>query len=184
MKGWIYSGKSTGFVLSSSFPISPLSCVVISIVCVLLVLNLMSWCFIVQLSRYLVNFIVPLFQLTSGLYLTSQLCLRNISVPFKSVTAASSCFLCPFISTSRGAILVTSLFFVPSVLNTSNEKFIGLVWILLYLTNCSSIPVCVYLESTSVFTLIFLLFFVFMSACTFNSLFPLLFWWFGIIYLF
>ena len=156
----------------------------VSVACIILVLNLTSWYFIVQLHGHLVNFIVPFFQLTSRLCLTSKLCPRNISVLFKSITEASSCFLCLFILTSRDATLVISLFFVPSALNTSNEKFIGLVWILLSLTNYSLIPVYVHPESTSAFTLSFLLFFIFMSACTFNFLFPLLFWWFGIIYLF
>ena len=171
----MYSGKSSGFVLSSSFPISLLSYVVIFIACVLLVLNLTSWCFIIQLSEHLVNFIIPFFQLTSGLCLTSQSCSRNISVLFKSITTASSYSLYPFISTSRGATLVISLFFVLSALNTSNKKFISLVWILLSLTNYSLILVCMYLKFTSAFTLSFLLFFVFMSACTFNSLFSSLF---------
>ena len=184
MKGQIYSSKSSRFVLSGSFPISPLSYVVISIICVLFVLNHTSWCFIIQLSRHLINFIVPFFQLTSGLCLTSQSYPRNIYVLFKSVTATSSYSLCLFILTSRGATLMISLFFVPSALNTLNEKFIGLVWILLSLTNYSSIPMCVHPESTSTFILIFLLFFVFISACIFNFLFPLLFWQFGIIYLF
>jgi len=127
MKDQIYSGKSSGFVLSSFFPISLLSYVIVSIACVFLVLNHTSWCFIVQLPGHLVNFIVPFFQLTSGLCLTSQSCTRNISVPFKSITATSSYSLYLFILTSRGATLVTSPFFVLSALNTSNEKFIGLV---------------------------------------------------------
>ena len=127
MKGQIYSSKSSGFVLSGSFPISPLSYVVISIICVLFVLNHTSWCFIIQLSGHLINFIVPFFQLTSGLCLTSQSYPRNISVLFKSVTVTSSYSLCPFILTSRGATLMISLFFVPSALNTLNEKFIDLV---------------------------------------------------------
>ena len=68
----MYSGKSSGFVLSGFLPISLLSCSVISIVFVLLVLNLMSSCFIVHCPGHLVNYIVPFFQLTSGLCLTSQ----------------------------------------------------------------------------------------------------------------
>ena len=101
-----------------------------------------------------------------------------MSVPFKSITAASSYFLCPLISISRGTTQVTSPFFVLSVLKTSNKKFIGFVCIL-----CSSIPVCVHPESTSVLTLRFLLFFVFTFTCMFNSLSTLL-CWFGITYLF
>ena len=76
MKGRMYSGKSSGFVLSGSLLISPLSCYLVSVVSVafvLLVLNLISLCFIVQLLEHLVNLMVPFFQLTSGLCLTSQL---------------------------------------------------------------------------------------------------------------
>ena len=81
------------------------------------------------------------------------------------------------------ATLVTSSFFIPSTLKTSNEKFSGFIWILLFLTSCLSISVCVHQESTNVLTLSFFLFFVFTSAYTFNSLFSLLLWQFGIIYL-
>ena len=88
---------------------------------------------------------------------------------FKSIPAASSCSLYLLISISRDATLVTSPFFILSALNTLNEKLIGLVWILLFLTNCSSIPMCVHLESTSALILRFLLFFVFIFAHTFSS---------------
>ena len=108
---------------------------------------------------------------------------RNMSIPFKSVTAAFSYFLCPLILISRGATLVTSLFFVPSALKTSNEKFIGFICILLFLTSYLSIPVWVHPESTSALTLRFLPFFVFTLACTFNSFLALLHW-LGIIYVF
>ena len=127
---------------------------------------------------------VPFFQLTSELCLTSQSCPKNMSIPFKSITAAFNYFLWLLTSISRGVILVISPFFIPSALKTSNEKLSGFVCILLFLTSCSSSPVCVYLESTSAFTFKFLLFFVFTFACTFNFHFPLLFWWFRIIYLF
>ena len=125
-----------------------------------------------------------IFQLTSRLCLTSQLWSKNISILFKSITAASSVSLCPLISISRGIIFVTSPFFVPSVLKTLNEKFIGLVWILLSLTSFSSILVCVHPESTSALSFNFFPFFIFMSACTSNSHFPSLFQRFGITYLF
>ena len=183
----MYSSKSSGFVLSGSFPISPLSCSLLSIVSIALVLldlNHMSSCFIVQFSRYLVNLIVLFFQLTSGLCLTSQSCPRNMSVPSKFVTAASNVSLRPLILISRDTILVTSPFFILLALNTSKEKFIGFVGILLSLTNCSSIPVCVHPESTSAFTFSFFLFLVLTFACTFNSFFPSLVQQFGIMYLF
>jgi len=103
-----------------------------------------------------------------------------MSIPFKSITAASSYFLCLLILISRGTMLVTSLFFVPSMLKTSNEKFIGFVCILLFLTSYLSISIYVHSESTNVLTLRF---FVFTFTYTFNSLLTLLHW-FGITYLF
>ena len=182
----MYSDKSFKFVLSGSFPISSLSYSLLSIVSVVLILldlNHMSLCFIIQFPGYLVNLIIPFFQLTSGLCLTNQLCPRNMSVPSRSITAASKVSLCLLISISRDATLVTSLFFVPLALNTSKEKFIGLVWILLSLTSCSSIPVYIQPESTNAFTFNFLPFFVLTFACIFNFFFPSLAWQFGIIYL-
>ena len=155
----MYSGKSSGFILSSSFPISLLFSVVVSLVSIsfiLLVLNHMSLCFIVQYSGHPVNLMVPFFQLTSGLCLTSQSCPKNMLVLSRSITAASRISLCPLISISRDATLVTSLFFVSSALKTSKEKFIDLVGTFLSLTNYSLIPVCVQLESTSTFTFSFL----------------------------
>ena len=129
MKGRMYLGRSSGFVGSGSLPISPLSCSVLSVTIsfVRLELNHISLCVIIQLPGHLVNLMVPVFQLTSGLCLTNQSCPKNMSVLSKSVTTASSVSLCPLISTSRGATLVTSPFFVPSVLNTSKEKSIFLV---------------------------------------------------------
>ena len=144
----------------------------------------MSLCFIIQLPGYLINLMVPFFQLISRLCLTSQSCLQNMFIPFKSVTAASNCSLWPLILIYRDATLVTSPFFVLSALKTLNEKLIGFICILLSLTNCLSIPIYVHLESTSTFTFKFLLFFIFTFACMFNFCFPSLFQWFGIIYLF
>ena len=169
--------------MSGSLPILSLSCSLLSVVYVILVLNSISWCFILQLHGHLVNYIIPFFQLTSGLYLANQSYLRNMSVPFESVTAASSYFLCLLISISKCATLVTSPFFVPSTLKTLNEKFIGFVCIHLSLTGCLSIPICVHSESTNTLTLRFLPFFVFTFAHTFNSL-SILLCQFGITYLF
>ena len=126
---------------------------------------------------------VLFFQLTSGLCLTSQSCPKNMSILFKSATAASNYSLWPLILISRGATLVISLFFVLFALKTSNEKLIGFICILLSLTNCSSITICMHPEFTSTFTFKFLLFFVFTSTHTFNSHFPLLLQQFRIIYL-
>ena len=179
VNGQIYLGKSSGFVVLDSLPILLLSCSLLSVVCVLLVLNSISWCFILQLPGHLTNFIVLFFQLTFGLCFINQSWFKNVSVPFKSVTAASNCSLCLLIVISRGTTLVTSPFFIPSVLKTSNEKFIGLVCILFSLTSCLSIPVCVHPESTSVFTLRLLPFFVFTLACTFNFFLALLYQCYG-----
>ena len=123
-------------MLSGSLPISLLSYSVVSMAFVLLVLNLMSLCFIVQFPEHLVKLMVLFFQLTSGLCLTSQSCPKNMSVPFKSITATSNYSLWLLILISRNATLVTSLFFIPSVLKTSNEKLIGFICILLSLTSC------------------------------------------------
>ena len=182
----MYSGKSSGFAGSGSLPISPLSCSVLSVAVsfVHLELNRISLCVIVQLPGHLMNLMVPFFQLTSGLCLTNQSCPKNMSIPSKSITATSRVSLWPLISTSRGATLVTSPFFVPSALNTSKEKLIFFVWILFSLTSCSSIPVWVHPESTNALTFRFLPFFVLTCACTLSSFFPSLVWRFGIMYLF
>ena len=141
MKGQMYSGKSSGFVRSSFFPISILSLSCISVAYVLLALNSISWCFILDDPRHLVNSILPSSQFTSRLCLTSQSCPKNISVPFKSVTIAFKVSLCLLIFISSGAILITFPFLVPSVLNILNEKLTGFVLIFLFLISYSSIPV-------------------------------------------
>ena len=151
--------------------------------CILLVLNSMFWCFILQDLEHLVNHIVPFFQLTSGLCLINQSCPRNMSILFRSITAASSCSLCALILISRGAILVTSPFFVLFALKTSNEKFIGFVCIFLSFTSYSSILVCMYPEFTNALTLRFFLFFILIFVCMFSS-FLVLLYWLGITYLF
>ena len=166
-----------------SFPISPLSCFLVSIACVLLVLNSMSWCFILQDSGHLIDYIVSFFQLTSGLCLTIQSCSKNISIPFRSVTAASSYSLCLLILISKSATLVTFPFFVLFALKTSNKKLISFVWILLSFTNCSLNSIYVHLKSTSILTLKFFPFFILTFAYIFNSFLELLYW-LGIIYFF
>ena len=125
----------------------------------------------------------PSFPINFWVCLTSQSWPKNMSVPFKSVTAASNCSLWLLISISRSATLVTFPSFVSSALKTLNKKFIGFVWILLSLTNYLLISMCVQPESTSAFTLRFFSFFVFTFACTFNSL-SMLLCWFGITYFF
>ena len=164
----MYSGKFSGFVVLDFFPILPLFCFLFSMAYVLLVLNSMSWCFILHNPRHLVNHIVLFFQLTSGLYLASQSCPKNMSVLFKSVTAVSSCSLFLLISISKGTTLVTSLFFVLSALNILNKKLIGFIWILLSFTNYFSILIYVYLELTNALTLRFFPFFILMFAHIFN----------------
>ena len=127
------------------------------------------------------NFIVSLFQSTSGLYFTNQSYSKNMSVLFRSVTATSICSLCPLISTFNSMNLVTSPFFVLSALKTSKDLSIGSVLILSSLTNYSLISVWVHPESTSVYSYSSFLFFVLMLVCTFNSL-SLLFLQFGMTY--
>ena len=106
-----------------------------------------------------------------------------MSVLFKSITAASNCSLCPFISISKSTILVTFPFSILSALKTLNKKLIGFVWILLSLTNYLLVPICVHSETTSALTLRFFLFFVLMFAHMFNF-FSALLHQLGIIYLF
>ena len=161
--------------MSGSSPISLLSCSLVPGVYVLLALNSISWCFILQDSGHFVNCIVLFFQLTFRLCLTSQSCPKNMSIPFKSITVASSCSLCPLISISRSATLVISPFFVPSTLNTLNKKLIGFIWILLSFTSYSLIPVCVHPELTNVLTLRFFPFFILIFAHMFNFFSELLY---------
>ena len=183
VKGQMQSRRSSGFVRSSFFPIFCCS-LSFSVVCVLLFdINDMSWWFILQVLEHLVNFIVPLFQSTSGLCFTNQSYSKNMSMPFRSVTAASIRSLCPLIYTSSSTNLVTSLFFVPSALKTLKDLSIGSVLILSSLTNCSSISTWVHPESTNACSHNPFPFLVLMLVCTFNSL-SLLFLWFGIIYRF
>ena len=121
--------------------------------------------------------------MTSGLCLTSQLCFKNISVLFKSITVTSNYSLYLLILISRGATLVTFLFFVPFILKTLNKKLIGLVWILSSLTNYLLIFIYMYPELTNALTLKFFLFFVLTFTYMFNSFLALLYQ-LGIIYLF
>ena len=69
----MYSGKSSGFVWSSSFPISYCSLFMSSIGYILLVfdVNAMSWYWVLYSFKYIVNCIVILFQFTS------ELCFAN-----------------------------------------------------------------------------------------------------------
>ena len=142
----------------------------------------MSWYFILHDPGYFVDYIIPFFQLISKLCLTSQSCPKNISIPFKSITTAFSYSLCPLILISRGTTLVTSSFFVLSMLKTSNEKLIGLICILLSLTDYLLILMCVHPESTNILTLRFFPFFVLTFTYMFNS-FSALLHQLGIIYL-
>ena len=99
------------------------------------------------------------------------------------MTAAPICSLYPLISTSSGTNHITSLFFIPSVLKTSNDLSIGSVLIFSSLTSCLLILVWVHPESTNVYNHISFSFFVLMLVCIFSSL-ALLFLWFGITYWF
>ena len=133
----MYSGRSFRFVRSGSLPISCYSLSYVSVACALLVLNVIFWCLVLYIFRYLINHIVSLSQFTSGLCLTNQLCFKNMSVLFKSITTILIYFLCPLILILSSINLVTSLFLISSTLNTSNEISTGFVLILSSLTNCS-----------------------------------------------
>jgi len=85
MKGQIYSGRFSEFVRSNSLPISCCLLSYISVTYTLHILNDISWCYILYIFGYLINYIVPKFQFTSGLCLTSQLYPKNIFILFKSV---------------------------------------------------------------------------------------------------
>jgi len=162
------SGRFFGFIGSDSFSISwcPLSW--LSIGYILLVLNDISWYYILHVLGHFINYIFSIFQFTSGLCLTNQLYSKNMSMPFKSMTAISMFFLCLFISTSSGAYHVTSSFLVPSVLKTSNNLSIGSILIFSSFTSCLSIPMCMHPESTSIYNCSFFPFLVLMLVCIFN----------------
>ena len=131
----MYSGRSFRFVGSGFLPISycPLSCV--SIAYALLVLNIISQCSVLHVFGHLINYIVLLFQFTSGLCLTNQSYPRNISILFKSITTTLICSLCPLILISSSTNLVTSLFLVLSTLKTLNDVSASFVLICSSLTN-------------------------------------------------
>jgi len=82
----MYSGRFFRFIGSSFLPIfyCPLS--YISIIYAFLVLNVISWCFVLHIFGHFVNYIIPLSQFTSRLCLTNQSCPRNMFVLFKSIT--------------------------------------------------------------------------------------------------
>ena len=122
---------------SSSFPIS---CCLLSwsfVGCTLLFFNVksISWCYVLHVFGHLVNHIISVSQFTSGLCLTNQSYPKNMFIPFKSMTAVSICSLCLLISTSSNVNYVTFPFFVPSILKTSNNLFIGSILIFSSLTS-------------------------------------------------
>ena len=170
IKGWMYSERSSGFVRSSSLPISCYSLSCISIAYALLVLNVMFWWSVQHVFGHLVNHIVPIFQFTSRLYLTNQSYPKNMSVLFRLVTAASIFFLCLLISTSSGTNHVTSPFLVLFVLKTLNTISADFVWICSFLTSCLLIFMYMHLESTSTCSHNFFFVCVFTFACILSSL--------------
>ena len=177
----MYSERSFRFVKSSSLPISCCSLSCMSIAYALHILNDISWCYILHVFGYLINYIVHKFQFTSKLYLTSQSYSKNMSMIFKSVTTVLICSLCPLISISSGMNHMTSPFLVPSTLKTSNTISAGLVLIFSPLTSCLSISIYIYLESTSAYNYSSFSFYVLTFICTFSSLY-LSFCWFEITY--
>ena len=143
----------------------------------------MSWWFVLYVFEHLINHIISLLQSISGLCFTNQSYPKNMSMPFKSMTTTSICSLCPLIFTSNGANWVTSLFFVLSVLKTSNDPSMDSVLIFSFLTSCLLIPVWVHSESTNACNCSSFPFFVLMLVCIFSSL-ALLFLQFEITYQF
>ena len=170
----MYSRRSFRFVRSDFLSISCCSLSCMSIACALLVLNIIFQYFVLHVFRYFVNHIIPLFQFTSRLCLTNQPCPRNISMPFKSITTASNCSLCPLILILSDTNCVTSLFLVPSVLKNSNDISVNLILIYSSLTSYLLIPVQIHPKSTSIYSYNSFLFYVLILACIFSS-FSLLF---------
>ena len=145
VKNWIYSGRL------GSFPISCCSLSWLSVSCIFLSLNNISWCYILQLFEYHVNYIIPIFQSTSKLYSTNQLYPKNMSMLSKFMTTKLICSLCPLILTSSSTYHVTSSFLVPSILKTLNDLAIGFVLILSSFTNYFLVPVWIYPEFISTY---------------------------------
>jgi len=166
----MYSGRSFGFIGSSFFTISWCSLFWLSINCIYLFLNDISWCCVLQFFRHLVNHIVSMFQFTSRLCLTSQSYPKNIFMLFRSITATSICFLYSFILTSNSAYHVASLFLVLSILKTSNNWSIGFILIFSSFTSCLLILVCIYSEPTSIYSYNFFPFAVLILVCMLSSL--------------
>ena len=112
-----------------------------------------------------------MFQFTSRLCLTNQLYPRNMSMLFKSVTAALICSMCLLISSSSSANYITSPFLVLSVLKILNNLSISFILIIYSFTSCLLILVCVQSESTSAFSYSSFLLDILTFVYTFNSLF-------------
>jgi len=166
----MYSERFSRFVRSGSLPISCYSLSCMSIACVLCILNDISWYCVVHILGYFVNYIVPKFQFTSELCLTSQSYSKNMSVLFKSITTTSICSLYLLISISSGTNHLAFPFLVLSILKTSNIISVGFILMFLFLTSFLLIPMCVHLESTSACNHSFFLFCVLTFVCTFSSL--------------
>ena len=145
MKGWIYSGRSGSFLISCC------SLSWLSVSCIFLFLNDISWCYTLQFFEHLVNYIIPIFQSTSKLYSTNQLYFRNMSILFKFMTTRSIYSLYLLILTSSGTYHVTSPFLVLFTLKTLNDLAIGSVLILSSFTSYFSISVWIHLESISTY---------------------------------
>ena len=130
----MYLGRSSGLVMSSSFLISCYSLFLLSVGCSLHVFDIkvMFWYLILHFLGHFVNYIVPVFQFTSGLYLTNPLYSRNMSMLFKFVTAMSIHSIYPLISGSSGVNCITSPFLVLFTLKTLNNLFTGSVLIFFF----------------------------------------------------
>ena len=163
--------------VSNFFSISSCSLFWLSIGYNLLFLNNISWSSVLWIFRHLINYIVSIFQFTSGLCLTNQLYPKNISILFKSVITALVCFLYLLILTSISIYYVTSLFLILSVLKTLNDLFMDSILILSSFISYLSIPVWVYPEFTSIkikeggldfFSFLFFFYFIFYFISLFS----------------
>ena len=79
--------------------------------------------------QHFVNYIVSVFQFTSGLCLANQLYSKNMFILFKSITTILILSMYSLISSSSSTNLVASPFLVLSALKTLNNLSIGSIFI-------------------------------------------------------
>ena len=122
VNSWMYFRRSLGFVgLGSLSPLFDSSSFFGSSLLDHRV-NHIDSCSFLQYPGYLVNYMTPSLQSTSGLCSTSQLCSRNRSIFLISDTTASICLMCSFelISKDTNSLILFSPFLDLSELYMSN----------------------------------------------------------------